>query len=31
MPGDWFAEAPEIGLDREEITVIGRRLRRPTT
>src|ERR1700691_4561169 len=23
MPGDWFAEVPEIGLDREEITVIG--------
>src|SRR5580704_12833953 len=23
MPGDWFAEAPEIGLDREEISVVG--------
>jgi hypothetical protein len=23
MPSDWFAEVPEIGLDREEITVIG--------
>ncbi len=23
MPGDWFAGVPEIGLDREEITVIG--------
>ena len=23
MPSDWFAEAPDIRLDREEITVIG--------
>src|SRR5260370_2085552 len=23
MPGDWFAEAPDIRLDREEISVIG--------
>jgi hypothetical protein len=23
MPGDWFTEAPEIRLDREEITIIG--------
>jgi hypothetical protein len=23
MPGDWFDEAPEITLDREEISVIG--------
>jgi len=23
MPGDWFAEPPEIGLDREEISVVG--------
>jgi hypothetical protein len=23
MPGDWFTGAPQIGLDREEITVIG--------
>jgi hypothetical protein len=23
MPGDWFSGAPEISLDREEITVIG--------
>jgi hypothetical protein len=23
MPSDWFAGEPEIGLDREEITVIG--------
>src|SRR5580704_13194822 len=23
MPGDWFAEAPEINLDREEISVVG--------
>jgi hypothetical protein len=23
MPGDWFTEAPEIKLDREEITIIG--------
>jgi hypothetical protein len=23
LPGDWFASAPEIVLDREEITVIG--------
>jgi hypothetical protein len=23
MPSDWFAEAPEISLDREEITIIG--------
>ncbi|HEY7011684.1 MAG TPA: hypothetical protein VH480_02935 [Streptosporangiaceae bacterium] len=23
MPSDWFSEAPEIRLDREEITIIG--------
>jgi hypothetical protein len=23
MPGDWFTGAPEISLDREEITIIG--------
>jgi hypothetical protein len=23
MPGDWFAETPEISFDREEISVIG--------
>ena len=23
MPSDWFAEAPEVTLDREEITVVG--------
>jgi hypothetical protein len=23
MPSDWFTEAPQIGLDREEISVIG--------
>src|ERR1700683_3915876 len=23
MPGDWFAGVPEIGLDREEISVVG--------
>jgi hypothetical protein len=23
MPSDWFAGAPQIGLDREEITVVG--------
>jgi hypothetical protein len=23
MPSDWFTEAPDISLDREEITVIG--------
>jgi hypothetical protein len=23
MPGEWFTEAPEIRLDREEITIIG--------
>lgn len=23
IPSDWFAEAPEVALDREEITVVG--------
>jgi hypothetical protein len=23
MPSDWFAEAPDINLDREEITIVG--------
>jgi hypothetical protein len=23
LPGDWFAEAPDVRLDREEITVVG--------
>ena len=23
MPGDWFTGAPEIGLDREEISIVG--------
>jgi hypothetical protein len=23
LPGDWFAEAPDVRLDREEITIVG--------